>query len=312
MNILAPQVGIDVDKSSLVFCTESGKPFRIANREDAIKKYLETLPEGSQIHLESSGGYERLARRVLEEAGFEVRVHNPLKTRRLAQARGTRAKTDPLDARGLARSGSLLPATCAKALDRQALADISRTIEAIRETIGRYKVRMQRPELAALAREALADVVEALESKAAQLSKEFEALVQTSPWMQAYKLCRSIPGVGPVTARLMVSELPEDFMQRSSAQLCSYAGLAPIDDSSGGRRGVAHVGKGNSRLKKAMYMPAVWSLSKQDWARDLYRRLRSKGKSHRAAIMAVMRRLLIRIVAVLHRGSPWEPEPAIP
>src|SRR5688572_29257430 len=103
MNILAPQVGIDVDKSSLVFSIESGKPFRIDNAEDAIRSCAGRLPAGSQIHLEASGGYERLVRRILEEAGFPVHVHNPLKTRRLAQARGTRAKTDPLDAQALAR-----------------------------------------------------------------------------------------------------------------------------------------------------------------------------------------------------------------
>ena len=118
--------------------------------------------------------------------------------------------------------------------------------------------------------------------------------------------------MGPATARVLLCELPEDLPERTPAQICSYCALAPLDDSSGARRGPARLGQGNRRVKAALYMAAMCAVRTQRWAKELYARLRSKGRAHQQAICAVMRRLLLRAVAVLKRGSPWKDEPQRP
>lgn len=308
MNSVTPEVGIDVDSIFLVISVDQAKPVRIRNEEPAIRDFIPSLPPGALIHLEASGGYERVVRRILRESGFTVRTHNPLKARRLAQAQGTRAKTDPLDAQGLSRSGHLLAPTSTRSEERQKLADLSRAKEAITRTVGQYKVRAKAPDLDEDARTALLEVIEFLEGKSKELEKLFETRVRRTSYIREYELCQSLVGIGKATARVITCELPEDFMERTGPQLCSYSALAPVDSSSG-KKGRALLGKGNTRLKKALYMPAIWSLGNQIWARDLYARLRAKGRTHDSAIAAVMRRLLLRVIAVLHRGTPWIFEP---
>jgi hypothetical protein len=83
--------------------------------------------------------------------------------------------------------------------------------------------------------------------------------------------------------------MSEDFESRCAEHLSSCDGLAPIDDSSGLRQR-AKLGRGNHRLKKAMRTPAIWSVQNQPWATELYARLRSKGRPHQSAIVAVMQR----------------------
>ena len=307
MKSVTHQVGIDVDKRYLVISIDQAPALRIDNEESAIGEFASKLPAGSVVHLEASGGYQRMARRVLTNAGHTVHVHNALKVRRLAQAQGTRAKTDPLDARGLSRSGHLLPVSPGRSEERQKLTDLSRTKEIITKTIGQFKVRAKSPDLDEDARQALMHVIDVLEKKAAMLEDLFEERVKCTPYARQYGLCRSLPGIGRASARAIVCELPEDVLDRSPGQIASYAGVAPIDASSGSREGV-YLGRGNLHLKKALFMPAVCSL-KQPWARELYARLRAKGRCHSSAIVAVMRRLLIRVIAVLHRGTPWEIAP---
>lgn len=78
-----------------------------------------------------------------------------------------------------------------------------------------------------------------------------------------------------------------------------------MDDASGKRNGPKHIKKGNVHLKAAMYMPAVWAIGNEPWAKALYTRLKAQGKTHDQAIIPVMRKLLIIVVAVIKRGSPF-------
>lgn len=312
MNIVTPQTGIDVAKDELVVSIQESKPFAIPNDEKHCLELASRLPKEGVVHLEASGGYERLVRRVLTEAGIKVLVHNPLKPRRLAQALGVKAKTDPVDAKVLSRSGALLPEGSVKSIIRQQLADHSRAIDTLRTQVGKFKKQMGMPELDSEAQKIYAGVIQDLEQRIQEAVKSFQARVKVSPLFTEYKLIQSIPSLGQTTARICVCEFPEDFALRSPGEIASYAGLAPIDASSGKHVGRARLGHGNSRLKAAFYMPALCAIRSQKWARELYARLKAKGRAHQSAIVAVMRRLLVRVVAVLKRGSAWEAEPTKP
>lgn len=308
MNIVSPQVGIDVAKDELLVCVESGKPFQVFNTEEGCQALVPALPAGSIVHLECSGGYERKVERILKQAGIQVHRHNALKARRLSQALGIAAKTDPVDSRALSNFGALLAEPHSKSIERQRLADFSRSIDKVKQTIAQYKKRRNIPELDEDAKSFYTEVIELLEQLAIEREKAFARRIKASSLADKYKLLMSIPNIGPATARVCICELPENADTQNPAQICSYAGLAPIDDSSGKRNAPKHLGRGNSRLKKAFYMPAISALLFQPWARALYARLMAKGKTHQQAIVPVMRRLLVRVVAVLKRGSPWMEE----
>lgn len=310
MSIVAerPQAGLDVGKDRLECSLDGGRPFGAPNTEAGCRLLAGRLPAGTVVHLECTGGYERLALRVLSELGFEVRAHDPLRARRMCEARGRKAKSDPLDARELSLGGRLLEPRAPKSPGRQALCDLSRAAASLKERAGQLRRHAAMPELDPRAARALSQGAEALCAQARRLEKEFAKRVRSSDLGGRYELALGVPGVGPCLARTLVCELPEDLDAFTDAQLCAYAGVAPLEDSSGKRQGRARVARGNARLKAALYMPAV-SLLRQPWAKDLYARLRAKGKAHQQAAVALMRRLLLRVLAVLRRGTPWQDEP---
>jgi transposase len=153
-------------------------------------------------------------------------------------------------------------------------------------------------------------VVETIDAEIRRLEKTFVRLVRKSSLGGRHELALSACGVGPALARIAVCELPENLKDWSVRQLSSYAGVAAIDGSSGKSSPPAYVPRhGNSHLKGGLYMPAVALIATQPWAKATYARLRGKGRTHQQAIVAVMHKLLIHLVAVLKRGSPWQAEP---
>jgi len=309
MCIVTPQVGIDVAKDELVVSINQGKAHAFPNVQTQIASMIRSFPKGAEVHLEASGGYERLVRQMLEEAGIKVLVHNALKAKRMAQAKGRKAKTDAVDAQGLSQWGALLPEGSVRCLERQKLADLSRAIHTLKQTAAEYKKRMDMPELDAQAVQVFQEIRADIQKRGQAAEKQLAKRLKEGAFADWYKWLLSVPSIGKVSAAILVCELPEDVVDRSSGQICSYAGLAPIDDSSGQRTGKANIGFGNARLKACLYMPALNAIKSYEWARQLYAKLRAKGKSHQTAIVAVMRRLLVRAHAVLKRGSSWQEEP---
>lgn len=309
MDIVTDEVGADVSKDFLDVSIEGKKAFRASNDLAGMDQIEARVPKGAVIHMESSGGYERLAHRELRARGYDVRVHNPRKVRRLADVRGVLAKTDDIDARHLAVSGKMLPVRPDKSTQREMLCDISRAIETLKADSSAYKKRIKTPELEPAAIRAYEQLVKALAEQIQALERTFLERVRASSLQASYDHVLTVVGIGPATARVLVSELHEDLDSITTKQGCSYAGLAPMDDASGKTTRISRLKRGNSYLKAAMYMPAMAALTRQKWAQEMYHRLRAKGKNHEQAIVPVMRKLLVRALVVLKRGSPWQDEP---
>lgn len=298
-------VGIDVAKDNLVVSFEKGSCFEFANSAEGLGQLERRLPAGAEVHLEASGGYERLAHRTLERSGFKVSVHNPLKARRLAQALSTGVKTDPVDARHLARAAKILPAHPAKSAEREALADHSRAIDTIKTTLAEYRKRIAQPGLDEAARTVFSCAAAALKEQCELAEKAFVARIKASQLATSYRLLLTVPGIGPVAARVCICELPENFASVSPSSIAAYAGLAPIDQSSGNHHGRKRIAHGNKRLRTGLYMGALAIVQTEPWATITYRRLIEAKKPHQVALVAVMRKLLLRAVAVLKRQTAW-------
>lgn len=308
MNMIA-QVGFDIGREALDVSFGGARPIRIANESAAIDALVALLPKPCEVHLEASGGFDRLARRKLSEAGIPVHRHNPRKIRRLADVVGVSAKTDSLDAQLLANSGSIAKAGPPKSAYRERLCDVSRAIETLKKDSSDYKKRLKTPELPKEAIASYKTLIATFKLEVKKLEAEFVKLVRQSPLAERYKLLLTVPCVGKVTARVLTCELPEDLSQFTSKQIASYAGIAPLDNSSGKRKGNSSIGFGNMHVKGCLYMPCISALSSRPWAKELYARLMAKGRLHEQAMVALMRRLLVQAVAVARRGSAWKADP---
>ena len=301
--------GIDVSSEWLDIASPDKKTFRTPNTEEGIRKVISQLPQGAAISMESSGAYERLAARMLKKAGFTVFVFNPYSTRQLSLARGKKAKTDALDAQNLAEAGKILPAPVVKTDDQMALASLSRHIQELKSDCSDMKRRLKAPDASEAVKSSLKKLIVSLTMEIESLEEEFEKQVKSSSLKTNYELLLSIPNFGKVTARLLVCEMTSDTAFLTRSKIASYAGLAPMDFSSGKREGLRRIRRGNSRLKAALYMPALQSIRRAAWAKDLYSRLRSRGRGHQCAIVAVMRKILTQAASVLRRGEPWTEKP---
>ena len=314
MESITTKVGIDAAKDNLDIQIERAggrQRLRIVNKPAGFKK-LNSMLEGERciIAIEASGRYETAVRRSLEEAGHEVRLQNPRQVRRLAQGMGIDAKTDRLDAEVLVRTIGICSSNEPKSEEREALADLERMVATIKKEKSAHLNRLGVPGLSKEVVASLNRIVKALDKEIEALEKELVKQIKASSLRAKYELALSIPGVGPVLAATAVCELAEDIDKWNGRQVASYANLAPKDNSSGKRIAQSRIGKhGKMHLKGALYMPALNVVYRQQWANDTYKRLRARGLKHQQAMVPIMRKLLLQIVSVLKRGTPWQGVP---
>ena len=309
MNSITTCVGIDVSKDRLDIQIPGEKHFWVDNTMQGIQRLCQKLPVGAEVVLESSGGFERLAVNLLRESGVKVRQLNAYLTKQAARGAGYKAKTDKLDAKFLSEGCDRVPSGGEKSSAKQSLCDLSRHIGRLKTSMANAKRQSQVPGTGTQVLSSLAREVKFLETEIKNLELEFIELIQASELLDSYQNLLTIPCIGPVTARVLLTELPDDLDRFNSSQVTNYAGVAPLDNSSGRRIGRKNIAKGNVRIKAALYIPALGAIHSQLWAKELRQRLKDKGKSHQSIMVAVMRRLLIRVTAVLQRNTPWQPEP---
>jgi transposase len=147
-----------------------------------------------------------------------------------------------------------------------------------------------------------------LEKELADIDADIDAGVRASPaWREAEELLTSVPGVGPVTARTLIVELPE-LGQLDRRRLAALVGVAPFNRDSGSWRGHRMIGGGRTSVRNALYMAALVATRHNPILKDVYQRLLARGRPKKVAIIACLRRLLTILNAILRDGAPWSLE----
>lgn len=304
-------VGIDVSKARLdVFCLASGRRLAVANDAAGVAALAGWLEPGSLVVMEASGGYERLAHRLLAEHGIQAAVVNALRVRQFAKASGLLAKTDRLDAAVIARYGAFAQpaATPVRAGAREALAE---TLAYRRQLLAEIGARSQ--QLAQLRSPALIERAKAalqrLRQDKLELDRSLREIVADDPELQAKAtLLKGTPGAGPVLLATLLALLPE-LGQLDRREIASLVGLAPVARDSGLMRGRRVVHGGRKEVRNALYM-AVLALSRRASRFALaYRALVTKGKPKKLALVATMRKLLVTLNAIAKHNTPWRDQP---
>jgi transposase len=306
--------GIDTGKATLDIAVHGApESWQVPNTADGWRQLAERLAGHGVGHvgIEASGGYERGVIAHLRAAGVRVSLHQPAQIKAFARMQLRRAKNDRLDARLIAAFTALLdgerPAPDPRLQDPrlQAFADHLTFIEQAEQDMVRATTRLEHQAEPRLRRLIAGDLARARQRRARELARLVSALRAQHDLARRLDLVLSIPGIGLRTAVALVVGMPE-LGTLTREQAAALAGLAPFDRDSGKKKGERHIAGGRARVRTALYAAALPAAYR--WNRALValrERLTARGKSHKQAMIACARKLLIFANTVLARATPW-------
>jgi transposase len=310
-------VGIDVSKRALAMAVvPTGERWTSDTTPAAISLVVDRLRALAPriIVVEATGGYERAVVAALAAADLPVAVINPRQARAFAQAIGRTAKTDAIDAEVLAAFGDRLDVVARPVADAatHALAALVARRRQLLEMIGMERARLEHaPPIGPLTRE-LRRHIRWLERRVQDVDDDIGTSIAAHPvWRVNETLLRSVPGIGPTTARTLLAELPE-LGQLDRRRIAALVGVAPMNCDSGQYRGQRHIWGGRASVRATLYMAALVAARHNEPLRAFYRRLRDRGKTAKVALVAVMRKLLTIVNAIMKHQVPWHPAVATP
>jgi transposase len=303
-------IGIDVAKDRLdVAVRPSGELFVAERNAAGLEGLVERLKPlaPTLVALEATGGFETVVAAALAAAGLPVVVVNPAQVRAFAKALGQRAKTDPIDAAVIAHFAQATRPEPRPLPDEatRLLADLVARRRQIVEMISAERQREKRA--TARLRRSIARLIKALEKELASVNADIDDAVRGSPvWREKEDLLASVPGIGPTIARTLIAELPE-LGTLSRKQIAALAGLAPFTRQSGQWRGKSFIGGGRTGVRAALFMGAMTARRHNPVLKAFFDRLVAAGKPKMVALIAVARKLITILNAVLRDQKPWQP-----
>jgi transposase len=303
-------VGIDVSKGSLdVHVLPGGESFAVPRDATGLDELADRLAALSPraVAVEATGGLEAVVVATLGTAGLPVVVVNPAQVRAFARALGRRAKTDPIDAAVIARFAAAT-APAVRPLPDAATRLLGGLVARRRQVVAMIVAERQRarhlsePGL----QRSVARILAALDAELRTLDKDLDDAVRNSPaWREKEDLLASVPGVGPTIARTLLAELPE-LGALDRRQVAALAGLAPWTRQSGQWRGRSFIGGGRRSVRAALFLGAMVAARHNPALRDFRQRLLEAGKPKLVALVAVARKLLTILNAILRDRQPWQ------
>ncbi|WP_116970716.1 transposase [Blastomonas sp. UPD001] len=216
------------------------------------------------------------------------------------------AKTDRLDAEAIARFIAVVPGP-----EAQPNAEAARLAELVlaRRQLCEELVRIQNQAeqvRAAVLQRLCRRRISRLKIELVLIDKAMAAEVAHSPQLaRKHALLRSAPGVGPVVAATLLALLPE-LGQLSRRQIAALVGVAPYAFDSGKLKGERHIRGGRKPVRDALYMAALAASTHNPALKTFKQHLQKAGKKPKVALVAVMRKLLTTLNAILRNQQPWQ------
>jgi len=139
-------------------------------------------------------------------------------------------------------------------------------------------------------------------------AKIFKLVNRNQQFREDIEFMTSIPGVGIITACLVLGELGDLRRFSSNRQLSGFSGLSPRRRDSGKKTGKSSISRqGSSFLRKGLYMPSLATIRGDHYLADMYRRLVENGKAKKSALCAVMRKTLVLMRTLVIKGELFDP-----
>lgn len=304
-------IGVDVSKDYLdTHRLNDGHATRFTNNTTGFAELLKWCSASSLacVVYEATGAYHAELERACSAHLPLVKV-NPLQARRFAQAQGTRAKTDAVDARVLAQMG--------KAFDLQPDKPITENQRALKElqvaraalirdqtrTLNRQKIQTLK-----LTRRQGKARLDQIKNQIVNVDTEIKRLIRmTRKTARALDILLSIPGIGAVCAATVLIEMPE-IGTLTRKQAASLTGVAPMVRQSGRWRGKAFIQGGRKTVRDALYMPALVAARFNPDLSAKYQTMIKRGKPAKVALVCLMRKLIELANALIKDDRKWQPK----
>ncbi|MFC6688101.1 IS110 family transposase [Jhaorihella thermophila] len=310
-------IGIDVSRDWLdIHCLPDGHRLRVPNTDKGHACLAELACErAALVCFEATGGQEWRLWAALDKAGVETRQLPPAQIKAFAASRGTRAKTDRIDAELIARFMAFRP-EAGRCLPHEKL----RLLRALTSKRGQLVETRKRllAQIKAHGKLGTADMFahmddnlkELLDQQITELEHRIENTIAADATLaENAAILRSIPGIGPVSSTMLIAEMPE-LGQITGEQAAALTGLAPIAHDSGTLRGKRAIGGGRRLLRHVMFQAALVAAHHNPVLKAFADRLRAAGKSHKVIITAVARKLVTIANALCKMRRKWAPQPA--
>jgi transposase len=305
----ATYVGIDVSKDRLdVHVQPTGEAFAVARDGEGLAALVERLTRLAPqlVAVEATGGFEMTAAAAVAGAGLPLAVVNPAQVRHYAQALGRRAKTDRIDAEVIARfAAATRPEP--RPLPDEATQALAGLVTRRRQLIAMMVAERQRAtRLPPRLKRSCERVVRLLEKELAALDQDIDTTVRGSPaWCAKEDLLASVTGVGDITARTLIADLPE-LGTLDRRKIAALVGVAPFTRQSGQWRGRSFIAGGRPTVRAALFVATMAAVRHNPAIRAFRQRLLANGKPKMVAMVACMRKLLTILNAILRDRIPWQ------
>lgn len=307
-NVKEHFVGIDVAKDWFDVAVLGEKDtVRFANTKSGIAKLVKRMQvlSPSLIVVEATGGYEEALVLSLFEAGLPVALVSPQRVRQYARATGRLAKTDQLDAHLLAEYGKTIQPRlfAGKSAERKQLSALVGRRNQLNAILQAEKNRVRGQ--SGTIRNSLEQVIACLETQLHQMEKEIRTLLQQHTHLQTQeKLLRTAKSIGPVTAAVLLADLPE-LGQLDRQEIAVLVGVAPMNADTGRKRGYRKTKGGRPAVRRALYMSTLTGIRYNPILKPQYEQLVKRGKLKKVAITACMRKMLTILNAMMRDQQPF-------
>lgn len=304
-------IGVDVAKDAVVVAcaTQSFPVHSVTNQRAPLLTWLKSLPAGSRIGLEATGGYHELLADLAHTQGFTVFVLNPKDTRNYAKAMGYRAKTDRVDAELIARLTAqeyarlrsyMPPSTDQRKLDR-----LLKRRAKLTSIKGALKLTMKN--LSGFTTELKAALLK-LDALIAKIDAAMTEVAARSPQhVQAQQRLQTIVGVGPLVGIALTNTL-ERVPFRSADAFVAFTGFDLVANDSGHKIGRRRLSKrGPSELRRLLFNAAMSAVKTRTW-KPIYEHYRSQGWSTTATLVIVARKIARAAWSIHHHHTTFSPE----
>jgi transposase len=304
-------IGIDIAKQYFdmyVLC--SRQHHRLDNTAEGVRQCVQVCKAATPelIVMEATGGYELALACALQAEGLPVAIVNPRRIRDFAKAAGQIAKTDKLDARIIAQFAATLEPMTTEQINEDTQ-KLKALVARRNQLVGLHTAESNRLEHADNRdiQHSIAAVLKVIEDQMKAVERKIEDHIRNTPELkQRSETLQSTPGIGPTTAHMLVTELPE-LGRLNRRQIAALLGVAPIARDSGTLRGKRMTGGGRKNIRSRLFLPTLVAVRYNPVLKAYYDRLVSRGKCKMVALVAAMRKLICILNTMIKKNQNWQP-----
>lgn len=320
-------IGIDVSKAKLDVLwlrdhvNKKVKTRAFPNKTGHFHALIEwikknTKSAGCDVHvvLEATSIYHEAVALFLFKEGFNVSVVNPARPKEFAKSLGIVHKTDKSDSYVLASYGrTIKPSLWQPEPDEiRALKAILARLQALEEDLIRETNRLEKAGFSQASEfviESLEAMIKNLRFEKKRLEAEVNDHIDKHPHLKRDRqLLESIPGIGEVLSRLMLSVIHSRSFTTGD-QVAAYLGVIPVLQESGVFKGRSRMSKrGPAKIRAKLYMAAIVASQYNPDIICQKKRLLKSGKTKMQALGAAMRKLVKICFGVLKHQGEYQPQ----